>query len=90
MYFHEIMNLNMIELVTFSYPQVYMQRSKIFERKIATIFYLSVLTYVLGVQKNHLIETVLLSTTTYVLVEKKKIFFVTLNYLKAFYICIRT
>ena len=34
------------------------------------IFYPSILTYVLGAQKNRLIETVLLSTTTYVLVFK--------------------
>ena len=33
-----------------------------FERKILNIFLPISLTYVLGVQKNHLIETVLLST----------------------------
>ena len=35
---------------------------QIFERKIVNISYPSVLTYVLGAQKNRLIETVLLST----------------------------
>ena len=35
---------------------------QIFERRAVNIFYLSVLTYVLGAQKNRLIETVLLST----------------------------
>ena len=34
--------------------------------------YQSVLTFVLGIQKNRLIEMVLLSTTTYVLVEKQE------------------
>ena len=33
-----------------------------FQRKIVNIFYPSFLTYVLGAQKNRLIETVLLST----------------------------
>ena len=36
--------------------------NKIFEHKIEIFSYPSVLTYVLGAQKNRLIETVLLST----------------------------
>ena len=36
--------------------------NRIFERKIEKNSYSSVLAYVLGAQKNHLIETVLLST----------------------------
>ena len=36
--------------------------SKYFECKIVIIFYPSIITYVLYAQKNHFIETVLLST----------------------------
>ena len=36
--------------------------NKILERKIATFFLPIILTYVLGAQKNHLIETILSST----------------------------
>ena len=38
--------------------------------KLKIFSYQSVLTYVLGSQKNRLIETVLLRTTSYVLLEK--------------------
>ena len=41
-------------------PQV--KINKTFQRKIVNIFKLSLLTFVLGAQKNRLIETVLLST----------------------------
>ena len=40
--------------------------------KVRLCSYQSVLTFVLGIQKNRLIEMVLLSTTTYVLVEKQE------------------
>ena len=44
--------------------QIIVLVNKNFELKNVSIFLQSVLTYVLGAQKNHLIETVLLSTTT--------------------------
>ena len=49
--------------------------NKIFESKIVNIFLPNILTYALGAQKNHLIEMILLSTTTCVLVEKYEIYF---------------
>ena len=45
-------------------------KTKFLSVKVKLYSYPSVRTYVLGAQKNRLIETVLLSTTTYVLVEK--------------------
>ena len=49
----------------------YRLRKTNFQNKNLLIFtYPSVLIFVLGAQKNHLIEMVHLSTTTYVLVEK--------------------
>ena len=44
--------------------------AKLFQRKIVNIFLLIFLMHVLDAQKNRLIETVLLSTTSYVLFEK--------------------
>ena len=57
------------QILILTYPILYMQYAHIghldkkkFKRKIVNIFFPSVLTYVFGAQKNHLIETVLLST----------------------------
>ena len=41
---------------------IYFKINKFFERKIVNISYPSVLTYVLGAQKNRLNDTILLST----------------------------
>ena len=50
--------------------------------KIVIFVYPSFLTFVLGAQKNSLIETVLLSTHNISFI-KKRIFFITLSYLEA-------
>ena len=54
---------------------------KVFQRKLVNIFLPSVLTYVLGAQKNHLIETVVLSNpqNMFCLRNNKNIFVTTLN-----------
>ena len=50
------------ELFAFSYKQCSGLDKQNIEHKIAKCSYPSVLTYILGAQKNRLIETVLLST----------------------------
>ena len=64
---HSIMLLNWYYVC--GYP-VGLEVDKHFQRKNVNIFLTISLTYVLGAQKNRLIETILLSTQTYVLVEK--------------------